>query len=169
MTDPGRERGSEPDEECVEHSSRALVLDVMLGGLVSYLRMCGYDTAYALDRDCETDEAVARLARREGRLLLTRDRQLASRVDASVLLERREVTDQLRELLAAGFALCLPPTPSRCGACNTTLERVPPAVPTPEYAPDSDATAVWRCPSCGQHFWRGSHWDDVAATLSGLR
>jgi hypothetical protein len=38
----------------------------------------------------------------------------------------------------------------------------------PEYAPDPEDTDVWRCIDCGQFFWKGSHWDDVADTLAGL-
>jgi len=26
----------------------------------------------------------------------------------------------------------------------------------------------WRCTDCGQWFWKGGHWADVAARLDGL-
>ena len=144
-----------------------LLLDVMLGKLVTYLRMCGYDAVYALDRDAEADAALLDLAREEGRTVVTRDRAVASRADAAVLLAGREVTEQLRELLAAGFDLSLD-EPTRCGRCNGTLEPVPAGDRTPEYAPRSTDESVWRCVDCGQHFWRGSHWDDVRERLTSL-
>ena len=147
----------------------ALLLDAMLGKLTTYLRMCGYDAAYTLDEGVEADDAVLGLARREGRTLLTRDRSLAARADESVLLSERAVRDQLRELAAAGFRLRLTDEPTRCGTCNAPLERVATDERTPAYAPDPQAVAVWRCPACGQHFWRGSHWADVAETLAAVR
>lgn len=145
-----------------------LLLDAMLGKLATYLRMCGYDAAYALDRGAEADDAVLGLAVSEDRLLLTRDQHLANRTPESVLLTERDVTEQLRELAAAGFPLRLPAEPSRCGSCNGPVERVEPPARTPEYAPDPSDERVWRCGDCGQYFWKGSHWDAVAATLDGL-
>jgi hypothetical protein len=144
------------------------LLDVMLGSLASYLRMCGYDTVYALDRGVEADEAVLDLAHEEGRTVLTRDVQLAGRADRSVLLTERDPTDQLRELAAAGVALDLEGRPSRCGRCNGPVEAVAAEEATPDYAPDPSETPQWRCTACGQVFWKGSHWDRVRETLAGL-
>ena len=143
-----------------------LLLDAMLGKLATYLRMCGYDTEYTLDAGVEADEAVLRMARETGRRLLTRDVQLAERAPDAVLVENKAVERQLRELAAAGFDLDLADDPARCGVCNARLDQVTSEETTPEYAPDPSETPVWRCPECGQHFWKGSHWDDVAATLS---
>ena len=148
--------------------SAALALDAMLGKLATYLRMCGYDTVYALDSDAERDEALLALARDEGRRVVTRDRELASSAPESVLLTERDVADQLGELRAAGFALTLADEPSRCGTCNGPIRRVDRTEPTPEYAPDPAEETVWRCLDCGQHFWKGSHWDSVAETLDAL-
>jgi len=144
-----------------------LALDVMLGKLARYLRMCGYDAAYALDAGVETDGELLELVRKEQRLLLTRDVQLAGRAERSLLLKSLDVRDQLRELRTAGFELTLT-EPTRCALCNARLERLPDGASTPAYAPTTAETPVWRCPSCGQHYWRGSHWDDVAATLADL-
>jgi uncharacterized protein with PIN domain len=147
--------------------STPLLLDAMPGKLATYLRMCGYDTAYALGRGVEADDAVLKLAREEDRLLVTRDRQLASRADG-VLLTERDVTDQLAELSEAGFDLALDDEPAQCGVCNGPVDRIEPSVSTPEHAPDPASESVWRCRDCGQHFWKGSHWDDVAGTLSRI-
>ena len=117
----------------VDRERDPLVLDAMLGKLATYLRMCGYDTAYALDRDAE---AVVALVETEGRRLVTRDEGLARRVPDAVLLTERDVSDQLRELAAAGFDLELSAEPAHCGTCNAPVERVDRTEPTPEYAPD---------------------------------
>ncbi|EMA07031.1 hypothetical protein SAMN05443574_104226 [Haloarcula vallismortis] len=153
-----------PDDEAPER----LVLDAMLGKLATYLRMCGYDTAYGLDRDAEADDDILELADSEDRLLITRDRDLAARAPDSVLLSNREIDGQLRELADAGFQLSLAPEPAHCGVCNGSVEQVDSVEPTPEYAPSADEEAVWRCTDCEQHFWKGSHWESVAATLETL-
>lgn len=146
-----------------------LLLDVMCGGLVAYLRMCNYDTAYAGDRGLEADDDLLALARDEDRTLLTRDVALANRADDSIPLESRDVEAQLAELAEAGLELTLADEPAFCGRCNGSLERVEPTAATPEYAPDPAEFGVWLCRDCGQHFWCGSHWDRVAETLARVR
>jgi len=116
------------------------LLDAMLGKISTYLRMCGYDAAYVLDRGVEADARLLEIAREERRTVPTRDRALAASAPDSVLLESRTVHKQLRELVDAGLDLTPAKTPTRCS----------------------------RCKDCGQHFWKGSHWDDVSKTLSEL-
>ncbi len=148
-----------------------LLLDVMLGKLATYLRMCGYDTAYAMDGDGTDpgdDQLLAR-ADEERRVLLTRDVSLARRADRSVLLAGRRPLVQLRELQSVGFRVELDDGPARCGSCNGVVEPLSGDDSVPEYAPDPAETALWRCRDCGQVFWRGSHWRDVEARLTDLR
>jgi uncharacterized protein with PIN domain len=142
-----------------------LLLDAMLGKLATYLRMCGHDAAYALERGVEADGAVAALARAEGRTLLTRDRRLAARVDGALPLRSRDVTDQLRELADAGVDLSLGARPPRCGACNGELRRLTDGEDRGDAPPGATA---WRCRDCGQRFWEGSHWEDVRRRLAAL-
>jgi hypothetical protein len=151
-----------------------LLLDAMCGRLASYLRMCGHDTAYALARGVEADDAVLALAREEGRTLVTRDESLAARAgdanaDATpgaILLRSRDHRDQLRELREAGVALDLG-EPSRCGRCNAPVAPLDPDADRPEYVPDGERD-VWRCTDCEQCFWKGSHWDRVRETLAAV-
>ncbi|ELZ09847.1 hypothetical protein C478_16747 [Natrinema thermotolerans DSM 11552] len=146
-----------------------LLLDLMCGGLRAYLRMCDHDTAYAGDRGLEADDDLIAVASDEDRTVVTRGVALAARADESILLESRDVEAQLAELDAAGVDLMLADEPAFCGRCNGPLESVDPSASTPEYAPDPTAVEIWVCRDCGQHFWRGSHWDRVAETLSGVR
>lgn len=150
-----------------EPGDTSLLADAMLGTLVTYLRMCGYDTAYALDRGVEDDTALRRIADEEGRVLLTRDVALGEATPGAVVLESRGIRDQLRELDNRGYELALD-SPTRCARCNGRLRRLGPDQSTPSFAPAPDETPVWICRECGQPFWRGSHWDDVAATLRAV-
>ncbi|WP_049982772.1 Mut7-C RNAse domain-containing protein [Halorubrum sp. BV1] len=170
-----------------------VLLDAMCGSLATYLRMCGYDAAYALDRGVEADDRLLALAADEDRTLITRDRDLVARAKRdgkteggatdqgadAVLLTERDVLDQLRELRAAGFPVELAAEPTRCGACNGPVERVDRRVDgdstagpiaRPEYVPDDVGVdrPGWRCRDCGRWFWKGSHWADVAARLDTL-
>ncbi|ELZ86637.1 hypothetical protein C453_05849 [Haloferax elongans ATCC BAA-1513] len=146
------------------------LLDVMLGKLATYLRMCGYDTAYALDEH-DTDPGDSTLldrAAEESRVLLTRDVSLAERASRSVLVASKRPLHQLRELESVGFDIALDEEPTRCGVCNGPVEELGDDAPIPEYAPSDGETRLWRCRDCGQVFWRGSHWRDVESRLNEL-
>ena len=169
------------DDGAADDDPPRVLVDVMCGTLATYLRMCGYDAAYALDREIEADDRILSLAATENRTLITRDRELAGRAgDAglgAVLLTARDVLDQLREVDAAGLAVALADEPTRCGRCNGRVERVAVGdgdgvspVDRPEYVPDDVGSARrgWRCADCGQWFWKGGHWDDVTARLDDL-
>jgi hypothetical protein len=146
----------------------SLLLDVMLGKLARYLRMCGYDAAYALDRGVEADDELLAWAAAEGRTLVTRDRQLVARTGASIRIDAQEVEGQLRELRARGFDISLAARPARCGRCNGSVASVGEDESVPDYAPDPAETNCYRCRDCEQVFWKGSHWDDVRERLTGL-
>ncbi len=148
--------------------SRRLLLDVMLGKLARYLRMCGYDAAYALDHGIEADDDLLALAHGERRQILTRDRQLAERAPGGIHVDGRAIDDQLRGLRREGFELTLSESPVRCGRCNGQVEPIDAGATVPDYAPDPADTPCHRCRDCGQVFWKGSHWDDVRETLAGL-
>jgi len=154
-------------DRAVRPGTDRLLCDAMLGTLTVYLRMCGYDAAYA--DDALDDAAVRALAEAEGRRLLSRDVSLVAGTPGGVLLTEREVADQLRELRSAGFELRLPDRPVRCGRCNGRLEAMPAGAPRPDYAPTPDEADCWRCVDCDQCFWRGSHWDRVGRVLEAVR
>jgi uncharacterized protein with PIN domain len=133
-----------------------LLADGMLGRLAKWLRLLGYDTAYD---NTATDPELARRARAEGRVLLTRDRELAARRGLrTLLIQSQELEEQIQEVQDH---LGPPPGPmlSRCGVCNSVLERVSPAQVTDRLPPYvlSAQTEFRRCPGCGRVYWPGSH------------
>jgi uncharacterized protein with PIN domain len=136
----------------------------MLGTLATYLRMCGYDTAYALDRGVEADDALLEWSRAEDRTLLTRNRRLADRADDAVLVVAHDPRAQVGELREAGVELALPDEPTRCSRCNGRLVGAGDG-PRPDYAPPADERPAWRCVDCGRYYWRGSHWAALRARL----
>jgi hypothetical protein len=140
----------------------------MLGTLAKWLRILGYDTLYDPRLD---DHQLVRLARAEGRVLLTRDRPLAGRRGLRALLVASEDLDeQLRQVLVE---LELEPdrTYSRCPVCNGGLEAIShdeARAYVPPYVAQTQAEFK-HCSSCGRIYWQGSHWQQMEEHLSRLR
>jgi uncharacterized protein with PIN domain len=137
----------------------------MLGTLAKWLRLLGYDTAYD---NVAADAELARRARSEGRVLLTRDRELAGRRGLRTVLVQSEVLEeQVQEVQAA---LGPPPDPalSRCAVCNTELESIAPA----DVASRVPPYVLWtqsdfrRCPGCGRVYWPGTHVEGMRGQLA---
>src|SRR5262249_1742155 len=76
------------------------VLDVHLGTLARYLRLVGFDARWQNDYD---DATIIDLARRERRIILTRDRGILrnGRVTHGYWLRSTEPTGQLEEVIRA--------------------------------------------------------------------
>jgi len=133
-----------------------LLADGMLGTLAKWLRLLGYDTAYD---NAATDPELARRARAEHRVLLTRDRQLSVRRGLRTLLIHSEILEeQIREVRDA-LGPAPDPSLSRCAVCNTRLEPVSPAESADRVPPYvlRTQTEFHRCPGCERIYWPGTH------------
>lgn len=159
--DPDSPITTEPD-------THRFLVDLMLGTLVAYLRVCGYDTAFVGDRAIATDAEIAQTARNEHRILITRDATLATQSTHSLLIASQAIEKQLRELHDHGVPLEPTTTPQRCGTCNTRLVPATPNSELPDYVPTPIPNGLWHCPNCEQYFWQGSHWDTMHDTLRTL-
>lgn len=146
------------------------VVDSMLGRLARSLRTLGFDAAYAASFD---DEELVRRAFREGRLLLTRDRDLVEEwwLDGVLLLESDDPLEQLRRV-ARRFGLADVARPfTRCTVCNEPLEPAPPEAVEARIGDDVPRRVARgtddfrRCPSCGKLYWEGSHTRRMRARL----
>ena len=148
------------------------LVDSMCGGLARWLRILGQDAEY--ERDADDGELAAR-ARREGRILLTRDRKLLERRAArGGHLVRGEGT--MEELLDVVRAFGLPVREgeaslfSRCLECNRALDEVPRSGVEGQVPPYVFRTQerFKRCPACHRIYWAATHRDHVLETLAGL-
>lgn len=143
-----------------------LLCDHMLGTLAKWLRFMGYDTAYPGPL---SDTAILQLSSDEGRVLLTRDKELASRGPGSVRVRSDDLEEQIQEVASALGLRAIDPL-SRCSLDNTVLEAV--------AAEDVEASVpagvrgrqqtFWRCPSCRRVYWQGSHWTKMIERLNEL-
>jgi uncharacterized protein with PIN domain len=143
------------------------VADVMLGRLARWLRALGYDALYepALD-----DGALADLARRENRVLLTRDVELTRRRGLQALLvDDDRVSLQLIQI-CRDLDLNAQRAFTRCLECNIELDelqREDAALLVPPYVRETQ-TRFRRCPRCGRVYWRGTHWTRMRAVLEAI-
>ena len=145
------------------------VLDVHLGKLATLLRMLGFDACY---RSRAADDELVAISTSEGRLLLSRDRELVARPDLerAYRIRHQHPDEQLAELLDR-FQLggCLRPF-TRCLCCNAVLETAP-ATEAGERVPPRVRQLYrefWRCPSCRRIYWRGSHYERMRAKVLHL-
>lgn len=142
------------------------IADVHLARLARLLRFAGYDTLW---RPSWNDAELVAQARAEGRVVLTRDRDLLMRRDVERGCHLRDATPpaQLAEL-ARRLGLDLRAARAgRCLGCNAVLEPVDKARVEATLPPATrrDFERFWRCPCCAGVFWCGSHWKRMRAVL----
>jgi uncharacterized protein with PIN domain len=145
--------------------------DANLGSLTKWLRIFGYDTV------CWRGDADRRFltqAQKEGRVALTRKKELAGRQYSGrlLLLQSDLAKDQIGEVLKA-FSLYPDPDGlfSVCLKCNEFLdevekEAVEGRIPAYIY---SYHTHFRICPSCKKIYWPGSHKERALDFLKHLR
>jgi uncharacterized protein len=144
--------------------------DGMLGKLACWLRMLGQDVVYST---CLSDNELLKLAKAEGRVLLTRDFELYKRAVGRGLegfyVEGTRESDQLSEV-SKRYCLNLEVDmdKSHCPICNTKLEPAPKEQLKDKLEPNTYRyyDRFWRCPNCGQVYWQGAHWKQITETLS---
>jgi uncharacterized protein len=146
------------------------VADCMLGRLAKWLKILGFDVLYlskAEDRD------LVGIARREGRVLLTRDTGLIERTAKRpnrLFVRSDDWEDQIIQVLDE-FGLWGEVRPNtRCIACNLPLkslsrERARNLV-TPYVGENAASFAV--CPGCNRVFWQGTHYGDMERKIEKL-
>ncbi|MFZ2853602.1 MAG: Mut7-C RNAse domain-containing protein [Rhodocyclaceae bacterium] len=143
------------------------VADAHLGGLARLLRMAGFDTLYDNRFD---DTEIERIAGRDGRIVLSRDRELLKRrgIDHGCYVHALKPAAQLDEILVrldlAGsvqpLALCL--------ECNAPLRPVDKALVLDALPPGvrERQQRFSTCGVCRRVFWEGSHWRHMRERLA---
>jgi len=144
------------------------IADCMLGKLAKWLRMLGYDTVYITDAD---DDELVRIAVREDRILLTRDRRLCDRRmvrKRCVFVDWGSTREQVRQVIRElDLQVDREAIFTRCAVCNgeiapiskpSVAERVPSFV----YQTQAD---FGYCAGCDRIYWRGIHVQHVLEAL----
>jgi len=145
------------------------ITDGMLGKLTRWLRMLGHDVKYSPSLN---DEQLIEIAKKERRILLTRDLELYRKAAVQgINTFFVESTTEAKKLadLAKRFNIKLEfdVTVSRCPKCNTRIKVVP-KERIVGRVPERTASyynEFWECPGCEQIYWQGAHWGRIQATL----
>ncbi|MEK7778262.1 MAG: Mut7-C RNAse domain-containing protein [Chloroflexota bacterium] len=146
------------------------IVDLNVGRLAKWLRIMGYDALFVPGIE---DGELVRLAREQGRIILTRDRAIVKRGVVTsgklkaLLIHSEALDDQLRQVVET-YQLNARRGFSRCIQCNASLgdvakkeiqERVPPFV-------FQTQEEFMECPSCKRLYWRGTHWHNMRQELA---
>jgi hypothetical protein len=146
------------------------IADGMLGKLTRWLRILGHDVEYA---GSMPDKELIKTAKKEGRILLTRDLELYKQATAkgaeAFLTENPNQTANLASLARRfKFRLEVNVTVSRCPKCNGTIKIVPKTMIAKKIpkTTSSNYDEFWQCNNCGQIYWHGTHWQKIEKTLA---
>ena len=142
--------------------------DRMLGRLARWLRVIGQDAAYGPQL---SGYGLIRAARREGRLILTRDRALAKKSPPPCLvIESDRFREQLRQVVRACNLDPLEQAFTRCVECNSPLESVAKSAVEGQVPPYVFATQerFSRCPGCRRLYWPATHQQRMAEELRAM-
>lgn len=129
----------------------------MLGKLAKWLRILGFDAVFFSRID---DLDLLNLAKKENRVLLTKDTGLLEQADIpSLYIESDDWEDQVVQVLCH-FKLKDQMRPySRCVECNEALKDLPKEraenLVTPYVYRNAESFSL--CPKCGRVFWPGTH------------
>ena len=143
-------------------------VDRMLGRLARWLRVLGHDVAYGSHLGGRT---LVACARRERRLLLTRDTRLLRdpHLPPHLFVTSDDFRAQLRQVAAALPIGAAAPF-GRCLDCNRVLEaaaREAARDRVPAYVFDTTAHFL-SCPHCHRLYWPATHRDHMRRELADL-
>ncbi len=152
---------------------RRFLADRMLARLARWLRVAGEDVLLPAlpGSHVPTRDELARTARAERRIVLTRDRTFPLPRADRLLVVATDLDAQLREFYRAFLADPLAHAFTRCSLCNgiadeAAREDVADALPPAVRERGRDFR---RCRDCGQVYWDGSHTARIRSRLEALR
>jgi uncharacterized protein with PIN domain len=145
------------------------LVDRMLGRLVKWLRILGYDTAYLPQL---SPQGLIREGRHQNRIILTRDTRVVRHKNLPPFVFVR--ADRFREQLRQVVEVCqLDPTRfllTRCAECNEVLANI-----VKEKVRDHVPPYVWdtqsefhQCPGCHRVYWGATHREHVIVELQRM-
>ena len=158
-----------PLQRKIEKDEVKFILDVHLGKLAKYLRMCGFDTLYQNDYD---DRKIIEISIEEKRIILTRDIALlkVKSVSHGYFIRNQNSKNQLAEVLKR-YDLYNDIIPfSRCMKCNGKLECIEKEAILPELEPLTQKyfNNFFRCTNCHSIYWEGSHFDRMSDFINTI-
>jgi hypothetical protein len=146
------------------------VVDVNLGKLAQKLRLLGFDTLF---RNDFADDEIVKIAIREKRIILTRDKGILKQnsVTHGYWLRNDNPKKQLKEVIERLQLQNSFQPFSRCTNCNGELEQI--SKDQLEHLLPADTlqyyNEFWKCSGCGKIYWEGSHFKHILRWLEELK
>jgi len=145
------------------------IVDCMLGKLAKWLKILGFDTVYFSKIE---DSNLLALAKKEGRILLSRDNGLIGKAKGikCLFIESESWKNQVEQVLN-DFTLWKEIKPySRCIECNVELRDLSKRAAKNLVAPFvyERANSFALCPRCGRVFWEGTHHQDMEFKIDAI-
>jgi uncharacterized protein with PIN domain len=135
--------------------------------------MLGHNVKYSNKLE---DKQLITIAKKERRVLLTRDLELYLQATAkgveAFYLEGRTEAEKLAKLAQRfSIKLDIDMTTSRCPNCNTRVKSIPKekVADKVEKSTFSYYNEFWECPKCEQIYWQGAHWTRIRKTLENAK
>ncbi|MCX6666812.1 MAG: Mut7-C RNAse domain-containing protein [Euryarchaeota archaeon] len=146
--------------------------DQMLGTLAKWLRLFGFDTFYA-NSEME-DEELLQVAKKEDRVIITRDKQLIVRGKKEKLpvieVNTTDLDEQLN-LVLKNVDIDQKAVLSRCSICNTILDEIEKSEvrnKVPEKIFENNEK-FWFCSKCNKFYWMGSHYERILNKIEKIK
>jgi uncharacterized protein len=145
------------------------ILDVHLGRLTKYLRICGFDCYYEnLD-----DDAIIRCSLAEKRIILTKDKGLLKnkKVTHGYWVRSTKTKQQLLEVFNRFDLIKKVQFLVRCLLCNCKLQEIC-KKQVGNTVPERIIKyydIFYFCPGCHKIYWKGSHYKNMLLLFTALK
>lgn len=145
------------------------ILDVHLGKLTRYLRLCGFDSLYENNLE---DTTIINIAKDENRIILTRDKGILknSKVTHGYWLRSDNPEEQLKEVVQRFDLENKISLFTRCTVCNGKIRKVN------KKSIEKDLLAgtksfykeFYQCSNCNKIYWKGSHYTNMKEKIQKI-
>jgi len=145
------------------------ILDVHLGKLAKYLRLCGFDVYYR--KDCD-DPEIINLAMSERRIILTRDIGILKnkQVTHGFWIRSQHPEAQLKEVFMRLDLKNQISLFTRCSVCNGLLLDVSKKDIMNRLLPRTRQfyRKFRKCPCCDRVYWKGTHYERMKKSIDNI-
>jgi len=149
------------------------LVDAMLGNIAKKLRLLGYDSYYSSN---VSDDEVIFKAKKEGRILITKDEHLAKSAErnkiSTIQIDKNDEVSQLVQIFQNQDLpkFVMDTNTTRCTLCNGQLysinkNKILGKVPKGVL---SNTENFWECDACNKIYWKGTHIDRLQKFLVEL-